>query len=96
MHWGRCPAALLRLFCAVSAAARRGALVPPPAGFSAMPIQVPPALRGGFAPSPCPGRLPGQEKNRKASKQAKFTRLSVGVGVWGEPAARSNWNSRGL
>jgi hypothetical protein len=56
------------------------ALLPPPAGFTAMPMHLPPALRGGFAR--LPQEAPGQEKNRKASKHAKFTmRLAVTGGL---------------
>jgi hypothetical protein len=70
---GRCAFQVLGRPCpaGVSAAARRGALVPPPAGFIAMPVHVPPALRGGFAPPPCPGGFEIR-KNCIASKRAKF------------------------
>ena len=82
----------------VSAAARRGALVPPPAGFSAMPMHVPPALRGGFVPSA--REAFGQKKIAKPQSESKpASKIHRGfavMGVWGEPAARSNWNSRGL
>ena len=51
---------------------------------------------GWFRALPLPREASGQEKNRKASKHAKFTMRLAVMGVWGEPAARSNWNSGGI
>ena len=55
----------------VSAAARRGALLPPPAGFTAMPMHLPPALRGGFARPPAPGGS-GARKKSQSLKACKI------------------------
>jgi hypothetical protein len=83
----------------VSAAARRGAPVPPPAGFTAMPLRLPPSPMGGFAPPPPPPQDPPPRVCRGAAGRALGgpwggNRQPVGVGARSQLPWCMGWAGR--